>query len=62
MSASASSLPDAPRVLGVAVPTPLRRLFDYLPGPETPTGGWRPGLRVQVALGRRSVVGIVIES
>ncbi|WP_425338669.1 primosomal protein N' [Halomonas salinarum] len=61
MSDSASPLPSTPRVLGIAVPTPMRRLFDYLPGQETPPGGWRPGLRVQVALGRRSVVGIIIE-
>ncbi|WP_043529358.1 primosomal protein N' [Litchfieldella xinjiangensis] len=50
-----------PRVLGVAVPTPLRRLFDYRTGPSVPSGGWRPGLRVRVPFGRREVVGIVEE-
>lgn len=48
-------------VLGVAVPTPLRRLFDYRAGTQTPPGGWRPGLRVRVPFGRREVVGIVEE-
>ncbi|SHE63070.1 replication restart DNA helicase PriA [Modicisalibacter ilicicola DSM 19980] len=51
----------APRVLGVAVPTPLRRLFDYRPCPSGPSGGWRPGLRVRVPLGRREVIGIIVE-
>ena len=59
-------MPDSPcspkpRVLGVAVPSPLRRLFDYRPGPEAPAGGWQPGLRVQVPFGRRDVGGVVVE-
>jgi primosomal protein N' (replication factor Y) len=48
-------------VLGVALPSPLRRLFDYRPCRETPADGWQPGLRVQVPFGRRQVVGVVIE-
>ncbi|WP_129140257.1 primosomal protein N' [Modicisalibacter coralii] len=59
-----STTPDdtaEPRVLGVAVPTPLRRLFDYRPCQPAPEGGWQPGLRVKVALGKREVVGIVVE-
>ncbi|WP_355659571.1 primosomal protein N' [Halomonas salifodinae] len=47
-------------ILGVAVPSPLRRLFDYR-AIAPPPGGWRPGLRVRVPFGRREVVGIVIE-
>ncbi|WP_239495278.1 primosomal protein N' [Salinicola halophilus] len=50
-----------PRVLRVAVPTPLRRLFDYRTGSGRPAGGWRPGLRVKVPFGRRELVGIVVE-
>nr|WP_051149345.1 primosomal protein N' [Halomonas anticariensis] len=50
-----------PTVLGVAIPTPLRRLFDYCPGQDVPPGGWRPGLRVRVPFGRREVVGIIVE-
>lgn len=42
----------------VAVPTPLAPYFDYLPIPEVtaPT----PGIRVQVPLGRRTMVGILL--
>ncbi|WP_290797414.1 primosomal protein N' [Halomonas sp.] len=50
-----------PRVLGVAVPSPLRRLFDYRPAGSPPAGGWAPGLRVRVPFGRREVVGVVME-
>ena len=51
----------APGVLGVAVPTPLRRLFDYRPCQPAPSRGWQPGLRVRVPLGKREVVGVVVE-
>ena len=43
----------------IAVPSPLRRTFDYLP----PTGSDRvllPGVRVRVHFGRRQVVGLVV--
>jgi primosomal protein N' (replication factor Y) (superfamily II helicase) len=56
-----SSCPTAPRVLRVAVPTPLRRLFDYRPCRAAPPGGWQPGLRVRVPFGRRQMVGVVVE-
>ncbi len=44
----------------VAVPSPLRRLFDYLP----PAGGGAPlpGCRVRVPFGNRQVIGLVIET
>jgi primosomal protein N' (replication factor Y) (superfamily II helicase) len=47
----------------VAVDTPLRRLFDYLP-PDLPVGAapLRPGMRVRVPFGRRRLVGVVIET
>ncbi|MHB0776711.1 primosomal protein N' [Halomonas sp. WWR20] len=51
---------STPQVLVVAVPTPLRRLFDYLAGSTAPDCGWQPGLRVRVPFGRREVVGIVV--
>jgi len=51
----------APRVLGIAIPSPLRRLFDYRPCGEVPSGGWQPGIRVRVPFGRRQLVGVVIE-
>ncbi|HCL22614.1 MAG TPA: primosomal protein N', partial [Halomonas sp.] len=48
------------QVLKVALPSPLRRLFDYLPAPRAPACGWQPGLRVRVPFGRRDVVGVVV--
>jgi primosomal protein N' (replication factor Y) len=44
-------------LLRIAIPTPLRRLFDYLP----PRGevAWLPGQRVRVPFGRRQVIGVV---
>jgi len=46
-------------ILRVAIPTPLRRLFDYLPakGSGLPVAG----SRVRVNFGRREVIGVVIE-
>ena len=45
-------------ILRIAAPTPLRTLLDYrAPTPETPA----IGTRVRVPLGRRSVVGVVME-
>lgn len=48
-------------VLRVALPSPLRRLFDYLPAGQPPACGWQPGLRVEVPFGHRDVVGVVAE-
>jgi primosomal protein N' (replication factor Y) len=49
----------AARLLRVALDTPVRRLFDYLPpaGVEALPG---PGCRVRVPFGRRSLVGLVV--
>ncbi|TDX27795.1 replication restart DNA helicase PriA [Modicisalibacter xianhensis] len=58
---SSPATPPAPKVLGVAVPTPLRKLFDYRPCQPGPSAGWQPGMRVRVPFGRREVVGIVVE-
>ncbi|WP_114417329.1 primosomal protein N' [Marinospirillum perlucidum] len=46
-------------LLRVALPTPLRRLFDYLPakGQHLP----QVGVRVQVPFGNRQLVGLVVE-
>ena len=51
-------MPASPRVARVAVPSPLRRHFDYLlpaDSPEPP-----PGVRVRVPFGRREAIGIVL--
>ncbi|UDM07922.1 primosomal protein N' [Halomonas sp. NyZ770] len=58
--ATAERAPGAFQVLKVALPSPLRRLFDYLPAPRAPACGWLPGLRVRVPFGRRDVVGVVV--
>ena len=53
-------------ILQVALDTPLRRLFDYLPpiGASTTTGAVefsaRPGVRVRVPFGRRVLVGVIV--
>lgn len=54
------------QVLKVAIPTPLRRLFDYLPADEdideklSIQSKLKPGLRVLVSFGRRKVIGILV--
>jgi len=47
-----------PPVLRVAVPSPLARLFDYLPLAAEPLPA--PGSRVRVPFGRREVTGLVL--
>ena len=47
-------------VLHVAVPSPLRRLFDYRPAHTAPACGWCKGIRVRVPFGNRAVIGIVM--
>lgn len=49
-----------PLVLHVAVPSPLRRLFDYRPSRTPPACGWCKGVRVRVSFGNRTMVGIVM--
>jgi primosomal protein N' (replication factor Y) len=44
-------------VLQIAVPSPLRKLFDYLPAKSQEA---LPGMRVRVPFGRQKLVGIVI--
>ncbi len=45
----------------VAVPVPLPSLFDYLPGPAE-GAPLRPGQRVRVRFGARSLVGVVVST
>ncbi len=58
-SDSVSSGP--PFILRIAVPTPLRRVFDYLPpaGLTTPPPA---GVRVQVPFGRGRAIGVLLET
>lgn len=61
-----------PIILRVAIPTPLRRLFDYLPPEEPEAAVSRPGeakatstypvgARIRVSFGRRQVIGVIVE-
>jgi primosomal protein N' (replication factor Y) len=50
-------------ILRLAIPSPLRTLFDYLPPSDfTPaqTAALRPGVRVIVPFGRRQIVGYLV--
>ncbi len=48
--------------LRLALPTPLRRLFDYRAPAGVPAELWQPGVRVRVPFGSRKVVGILVET
>ncbi len=51
-------------ILRVAVPVPLRRLFDYLPPVALEEGAaqsLQPGLRLAVPFGQRRLVGVLVE-
>jgi primosomal protein N' (replication factor Y) (superfamily II helicase) len=53
-----SSLP----VVRVALPTPLRRLFDYrVAPPDAIAGAIAPGMRVRVPFGRQRLIGIAVQ-
>ena len=48
-------------ILRVAIATPLRRLFDYLPPDTTDFSNLLPGVRVSVPFGRRKeIVGVLV--
>nr|MDT0252896.1 primosomal protein N' [Endozoicomonas sp.] len=49
----------ASRFVRVAIPSPLRQLFDYLPNDSHPAQSIQPGARVLVPFGHRQMVGIV---
>ncbi len=48
-------------ILRLALPSPLRRLFDYRAPADLPQVDWQPGMRLRVPFGRREVIGILIE-
>ena len=48
-------------ILQIALDTPLRRVFDYLPPPQTAQArAPRPGVRVLVPFGRQRLIGILV--
>jgi primosomal protein N' (replication factor Y) len=48
-------------ILRLALPTPLRRLFDYLPPQDVDIEALIPGVRVKVPFQSRVLVGILVE-
>jgi len=48
-------------ILRLAIPSPLRRLFDYLPPKGTNCAELEPGIRVLAPFGNRDLIGILIE-
>jgi len=50
---------QSPRILQVAIPTPLRRTFDYL---IAPNNVYQTGQRVSIPFGRREVVGVIVSA
>lgn len=48
-------------ILRLALPSPLRRLFDYLAPAGVPHTALQPGVRLRVPFGRREVIGILVE-
>jgi len=47
-------------ILRLALPSPLRCLFDYLP-PSRAASDLQPGIRLRVPFGRRQMVGVLVE-
>ena len=55
---------DTPTILRLAVPSPLRRYFDYLPPESSDPAQIRqlqPGMRLLVPFGSRKLIGILAE-
>lgn len=52
-------MPDV--ILRLALPSPLRRLFDYRAPPGTSGKTFVPGMRLRVPFGRRELIGILVE-
>lgn len=49
-------------VVNLALPTPLRRLFDYLPIENETADQYPPGIRVAVRFGGQQLIGIVVST
>lgn len=54
-------MPKTDYILRVAVPSPLRRLFDYRLPEQSPGSHSAPGMRVEVSFGKRHCQGLVVE-
>lgn len=49
-------------ILRLAIPCPLRQLFDYLPPENSDNNQWSQGIRVRVPFGKAERIGILIET
>jgi primosomal protein N' (replication factor Y) len=49
-------------ILRIAVPTPLRQFFDYLPPPGCDVSQLQPGIRIKVPFQHRQLIGILLET
>jgi primosomal protein N' (replication factor Y) len=56
------AMQPAPTILHIAVPSPLRRQFDYLPPAGTDPSTLKPGIRVRVPFGRTTRIGILLDT
>lgn len=57
-----AGMPSSPAcILRLALPVPLRRVFDYGAPPGVSPGALPPGIRVRVPFGRQVLVGILLE-
>ncbi|MFK3797986.1 primosomal protein N' [Pseudomonas sp. NPDC088444] len=52
-------MPDA--ILRLALPSPLRRLFDYRAPAGVAGNSLQPGMRLRVPFGRREMIGVLVE-
>lgn len=52
-------VPDV--ILRLALPSPLRRLFDYRAPAGVRTAALEPGMRLRVPFGRREMIGVLVE-
>ncbi|RYZ84310.1 MAG: primosomal protein N', partial [Moraxellaceae bacterium] len=53
-----------PMILQLAIPTPLRRRFDYLPpadASDEEIEKWKPGCLVRVPFGHQEVIGVLLQ-
>jgi primosomal protein N' (replication factor Y) len=50
-----------PKVLKIAVPVPVRGVFDYLPPATADLEALRPGVRIEVPFGRRRKIGVLLD-
>ncbi len=48
-------------ILRIAIPSPLRQTFDYLPPKGVSLAQLQPGLRIKVPFGHRQLIGILLE-